>query len=104
MNLQSTPLKRLGQDVSPTPVLEDLFLTLDREIQVWISRGLATDKLEAIGRVLVHAAETLGSASKAARWLKRPNPLLDGRPLDSVERNPQAIDDELTRIDHGVYV
>jgi hypothetical protein len=104
MNLQSTLLKHLGQDFSPTPVLDDLFLALDRDIQVWINRGLTADKLEAIGKVLVHAAETFGSAPKAERWLKRPNPLLDGRPLDRIERDPQAIDDELTRIDHGVYV
>jgi len=97
-------LKQLGLDVSPTPVLEDLLLALDEEIQSWINRGLTTDQLEAIGRVLIHAAETFGSAPKAERWLKRSNHLLDGRPLDRIGLDPQMVDDELTRIDHGVYV
>ena len=83
--------------------LDALLKAIDSEIVGWIDRGVAQDKLDAIGRVIAHAAETFGSARKAERWLKRPNRLLDSRPLDRIEHDPQAIDDELIRIDHGVY-
>ena len=104
MDSHATLLGALGQDVSSTPELNKLFLAIDDQILDWVSRGFSTEKLETIGRVLAHAAETFGSAQKAERWLRRPNPLLNGRPLDRMEHDPKAIDDELTRIDHGVYV
>jgi hypothetical protein len=104
MDSHSTLLRSLGQDFSPTPGIDDLLRALDREILEWVNRGVNPDQLEAIGRVLIHAAETFGSALKAERWLRRPNQLLAARPLDRIERDPQSVDDELTRIDHGVYV
>jgi hypothetical protein len=104
MDSHAALLGATGQDVSSTPELNDLLLAIDDQILDWVNRGFSTDKLEKIGRVLAHAAETFGSAQKAERWLKRPNPLLDGRPLDRIEYDAKAIDDELTRIDHGVYV
>jgi hypothetical protein len=104
MDSRATLLGALGQDISLMPELNTLFLAIDDQILDWVNCGFSTAKLETIGRVLAHAAETFGSAQKAERWLKRPNPLLDGRPLDRIEHDPQAIDDELTRIDHGIYV
>lgn len=53
--------------------------------------------------VLSHAIETFGSYEKAQRWLERPNALLGGVPLDLVVDQPETVDDELTRIDHGIY-
>jgi hypothetical protein len=104
MDSHVTLLGALGQDVSSIPELNNLLLAIEDHILDWVNRGFSAQKLETIGRVLAHAAETFGSAQKAERWLKRPNPLLDGRPLDRMELDPKSIDDELTRIDHGVYV
>jgi uncharacterized protein (DUF2384 family) len=55
--------------------------------------------------VLAHAFETFGSQEKADHWLRRPNRLFNGRaPLEVIESDPQAVEIELTKIDHGVYV
>jgi hypothetical protein len=55
--------------------------------------------------VLAHVFETFGSQEKANHWLRRPNHVFEGRtPLEAIERDPQAVEIELTRIDHGVYV
>lgn len=58
--------------------------------------------------IVNHALETFGSEQKAWHWLKRPNPLLDGSsPLEILQRDParyELVEEELTRIDHGVFV
>jgi uncharacterized protein (DUF2384 family) len=52
-----------------------------------------------------HALETFGSAAKANHWLNRPNQVFQGKtPLEAVESDPQAVEAELTRVDHGVYL
>jgi putative toxin-antitoxin system antitoxin component (TIGR02293 family) len=55
-----------------------------------------------------HALETFGSKEKALHWLKRANPLLGGStPIEILQTDParyQLVEDELTRIDHGVFV
>ncbi len=59
-------------------------------------------------KVLQHAFETFGSAEKAWHWLERPNLLLAGAtPLHLLQNDPtqyELVDDELTRIDYGVFV
>ena len=58
--------------------------------------------------ILTHAFETFGSAEKAWHWLERPNTLFAGAsPLHLLQTDPaqyELIDDELTRIDYGVFV
>jgi uncharacterized protein (DUF2384 family) len=58
--------------------------------------------------ILAHAFETFGSADKAWHWLERPNTLFAGSsPLHLLQTDPtqyELVEDELTRIDHGVFV
>jgi uncharacterized protein (DUF2384 family) len=55
--------------------------------------------------VTAHAFETFGSPEKAKHWLHRPNHVFQGRtPLEAIESDPQAVEIEFARIDHGVYI
>jgi putative toxin-antitoxin system antitoxin component (TIGR02293 family) len=58
--------------------------------------------------ILTHALETFGSAEKAWHWLERPNTLFAGSsPLHLLQTDAtqyELVEDELTRIDHGVFV
>jgi len=55
--------------------------------------------------IQAHALDTFGSPAKANHWLNRPNPLLGGKsPLQVMQDDPQAVEAELVRIDHNVYV
>lgn len=55
--------------------------------------------------VTAHALATFGSPQKAKHWMNRPNPLFKGKtPLQVIGIDLAAIDAELGRIDHGVYV
>jgi RNA polymerase sigma-70 factor, ECF subfamily len=57
------------------------------------------------GQILAHAAETFGSAEKADHWLNRPNHVFQGRtPRATLATDPQSVEIELSRIDHGVYI
>jgi uncharacterized protein (DUF2384 family) len=54
---------------------------------------------------LAHAFGTFGSRQKTDHWLHRPNHTFQGRtPLAVIETDPQAVEIELTKIDHGVYI
>jgi uncharacterized protein (DUF2384 family) len=55
--------------------------------------------------VLAHARETFGSEEKTEHWLRRPNHVFQGKtPLEMIESDPEQVEIELTRIDHGVYI
>ena len=55
--------------------------------------------------VMAHALETFGSPEKTDHWLNRPNEIFQGHtPLEVLKTDPQAVEIELTRIDHGVYI
>ena len=55
--------------------------------------------------VKAHVLETFGSPSKAHHWLHRPNALFDGRtPVEMLDIDSAAVEDELIRIDHGIYI
>jgi uncharacterized protein (DUF2384 family) len=79
---------------------------------VSISRSQKSERTTHVARpgqtseaVLAHARETFGSEEKANRWLQRPNHVFRGKtPLEAIEQDPQAVEIELTRIDHGVYI
>lgn len=66
-------------------------------------QGLSPEQRASIEQVLLHSADTFGSAEKAERWLRRPNVLLGAAPLEVIVDRPGDVDAELTRIDHGVY-
>ena len=58
--------------------------------------------------IVKHAYETFGSSKKAIHWLERPNPIFGGPSAMEVLRcDPtkyELVEDELTRIDYGVFV
>lgn len=65
-----------------------------------------SDRVFRLARVLTHAVDVFGSTEKAARWFKRPHPVLDDmKPLEvfDTDLGTQLVDDLLTRIDYGVY-
>jgi len=58
--------------------------------------------------IIAHAFETFGSEEKAWHWLERPSHLFAGAaPIDILQTDPgryESVEDELTRIDYGVFV
>jgi len=55
--------------------------------------------------VLAHAVETFGSSANADAWLNRPNRIFNNRsPLQVLTQDPSAVEEELVRIDHGMFI
>lgn len=56
-------------------------------------------------QVRAHAFETFGQEAKAIHWLNRPNHLFGGKtPAEVLETEPDSVERELIRIDHGIFV
>ncbi|HEY4089129.1 MAG TPA: MbcA/ParS/Xre antitoxin family protein [Bryobacteraceae bacterium] len=56
-------------------------------------------------RVRMHVFDTFGEEAKAVHWLNRRNPLFAGKtPAEALETDPESVEQELTRIDHGIFV
>jgi uncharacterized protein (DUF2384 family) len=56
-------------------------------------------------QVRQHALDTFGDEDKALHWLNRQNQLFGGRtPIEALETEPDAVERELVRIDHGIFV
>ena len=57
--------------------------------------------------IVRHALEAFGSEEKAWHWLERANPLFDGNTPIEILRTDRSryelVDDELTKIEHGVF-
>ena len=55
--------------------------------------------------VLAHAVDTFGSRINANVWLNRPNRVFHNKsPLQILTQDPSAVEEELVRIDHGMFV
>jgi uncharacterized protein (DUF2384 family) len=55
--------------------------------------------------VLSHAVDTFGSRANANSWLNRPNRMFANKtPLQILTEDPGAVEEELVRIDHGMFV
>lgn len=64
-----------------------------------------SDRLARLARILARAAEALGAADKARRWLGKPNFALGGvKPLVLLDSDAGAlaVEQELGRIEHGI--
>ena len=69
------------------------------------ARLVSTFRSAKMAALRAHVLETFGSAQKADHWLNRSNHVFGGKtPLQMMESDPQAVEIELTRIDHGVYI
>ena len=56
-------------------------------------------------KVLFHAVETFGSQVNAWAWLKEPNRVFHNQtPLQILTEDPTAVEEELVRIDHGMFI
>ena len=57
--------------------------------------------------IVRHALEAFGSEEKAWHWLECANPLFDGNTPIEILRTDRSryelVDDELTKIEHGVF-
>jgi uncharacterized protein (DUF2384 family) len=55
-------------------------------------------------KVLSHAVETFGSRTNTNAWLNKPNRVFhDQSPLQILTQDPAAVEEELVRIDHGMF-
>ncbi|HYH78614.1 MAG TPA: antitoxin Xre/MbcA/ParS toxin-binding domain-containing protein [Longimicrobium sp.] len=65
-----------------------------------------SERLVRVARVHAVALEQFGAADRAARWLRKPNRVLDGRvPLDLLVTGEGArlVEDTIMRIAHGIF-
>ena len=70
------------------------------EAQVSVDRQM-TEYAE----VLAHAVDTFGSRINANAWLNRPNRVFNNQsPLQVLTQDPAAVEEELVRIDHGMFL
>jgi len=54
--------------------------------------------------VLAHAVETFGSRTRANAWLNRPSRIFNNQsPLQVLTQDPAAVEEELVRIDDGIF-
>ncbi len=55
--------------------------------------------------VLSHAVKTFGSRTNANPWLNKPNRVFHNQsPLQILTEDPAAVEEELVRIDHGMFI
>ena len=65
----------------------------------------STTKVITEAKLRSHALETFGSTAKAEHWLNRSSQVFQGKtPLQALKTDSAAVEAELTRIDHGVYI
>jgi putative toxin-antitoxin system antitoxin component (TIGR02293 family) len=65
-----------------------------------------SDRLARLGHALVRAEQALGNPERARRWLAQPNRALGGAtPLSllAYDAGTRAVEQELGRIEHGVF-
>ncbi len=55
-------------------------------------------------KVLAHAVDTFGSRARANSWLNRPSRIFSNHsPLQVLIQDPAAVEEELVRIDDGIF-
>ena len=82
-------------------------IELPSETEPAAARGKA-EKSAAVmeyAEVLAHAVDTFGSRTRANAWLNRPNRVFNNQsPLQILTQDPAAVEEELVRIDHGMFL
>ena len=65
----------------------------------------ASDTSVEYANVLAHAVDTFGSKIRADQWLNKPNRLFRYKtPLQTLVTDAASVEEELIRIDHGIYI
>lgn len=80
--------------------------TMARRKAAKILDASESERVVRLARALTRAADVLGSREKARAWIRKPNRALHGeQPLALLDTDigTQAVDDVLTRIEHGVF-
>jgi|SRR5450756_1744516 len=55
-------------------------------------------------QVLTHAVDIFGSRIRANAWLNRPNRIFNNQsPIQVLTQDPEAVEEELVRIDEGIF-
>jgi putative toxin-antitoxin system antitoxin component (TIGR02293 family) len=65
-----------------------------------------SDRLFRLAHIIAQAEDVLGDLTEAQRWLKQPNPALEGHtPLEMIKTEPGArqVEQLLNRIDQGIF-
>lgn len=117
--------KRLLDILEPTQQTVDALMKLDLPAGVDVeikayrkgSEPQAAAKVKRLSRagrdqdpmeyaaILAHAVDTFGSRTNANAWLNKPNRVFHNlTPLQILTEDPAAVEEELVRIDHGMYV
>ena len=85
----------------------------DNTLKVWGLGGLVAeaadaeegDTLTEYAEVLAHAVDTFGSRTNANAWLNKPNRVFHNQsPLQILTEDPATVEEELVRIDHGMFI
>jgi uncharacterized protein (DUF2384 family) len=108
------PEKKPASDNATSKRLEALRLR-PKHVQWVVKRGSsATVKVRKsdseqnvaeYAKVLSHAVETFGSRVNANAWLNKPNRVFHNQsPLQILTQDPVSVEEELVRIDHGMFV
>lgn len=67
-------------------------------------RGTIDPRVLEYAEVLAHAVDTFGSRTRANSWLNRPSRIFNNQsPLQVLTENPAAVEEELVRIDYGMF-
>jgi len=85
---------RLLSDAKPSPSLD-----------VAETSGVLNPGVMQYAKVLAHAVDTFGSRTRANSWLNRPSRIFNNQsPLQVLTQDPAAVEEELVRIDHGMFL
>lgn len=66
--------------------------------------SLADSRVLEYAEVLAHAVDTFGSRTRANAWLNRPSRIFNNQsPIQVLTQDPVSVEEELVRIDHGIF-
>lgn len=98
-------LQRGGAAGSPEQDWKKAYASTQSEINQEINKRLALDQQTMkYAQVLAHAVEIFGSRIRANAWLNRPNRIFNNQsPIQVLTQDPEAVEEELVRIDEGIF-
>jgi RHH-type transcriptional regulator, rel operon repressor / antitoxin RelB len=77
------------------------------DVSAWLNTwGTEPDRLFRLAHIIAQAEDVFGDQTEVQRWLKQPNPALEGHtPLEMIKTEPGArqVEQLLNRTDHGIF-
>lgn len=84
-------------------LLDSLHLAQDALMK--LGPGDVVPDLVEYAKIFLHAVDTFGSRTNANAWLNKPNRVFHNQtPLQILTEDPAAVEEELVRIDHGMFI